>query len=367
MKAVLSYAPSTFEERGAAVSFTTPLLSQTRVRMDERKRLEVLIPSFAEGRGVYVVPWKAMPDMVSMTMHDRFLHDAIVRKGACSPHDIRIATLQAARKGLAGPEAVQAARKALEDDESYRTLTNFLLIVEVLKVAGLMSAETLKETLRSAEGEAITRGYMHKAAADMRLEATQLYARVAEMAEAMAPVGLAQAPIAGRLRRCVRALDEFRDSIAWWSRDNPSEAAPVAAFCASVADHTLAIGQSVLDDFDRRARSIGAVIRDWDSQVEVIQAASIRLGWLVDGWDFVVGLWQLALERDAHEQAMTVNEIFRILPLIPTSETRHQHAEEAREVLAKNRRSVRAYEDWRTGMLDVELVERIEKIKAKAA
>ncbi|WP_029008380.1 hypothetical protein [Azospirillum halopraeferens] len=361
------YAPSTFEERGTAVAFTTPLLSQTRVRMDDRRRLEVLIPSFSEGKGIYVVPWKAVPDMVSMTVHDRFLHEQIVRSGGCSPQDIRKATLRAARSGLAGPDAVQAARAALAMDEEHRTLTNFLLMVEVLRTAGMTPRELLRTDLDSREGSALARSFMTKAAAALRLEPAELFARVSEMADAMSPVGLIQAPEPGRLRRRMRMVAEFRDSIAEWSRESLTDAAPVAAFCADVATHTLEIGERVLADFDRRAGAIGAAIRDWDAQVDTVHGLAARLAWLVDGWDYIVRAWDQARSRDQHEQSMEVAEIFRILPLVPRCESDHDHAAAAGDVLVRHRRSVRAYEDWRTGVLDVELVRRIERIKARAA
>lgn len=367
MQGTVIYAPSTFEERGAAVSFTTPLLSQTRVRMDDRQRLEVLIPSFSEGKGIYVVPWKVVPEMVSMTVHDRYLHDQIVKGAGCSPHDIRSASLRAARCGLAGPQAVKAAREAIATDEECRTLTNLLLIVEILKVAGLESLEVLREGLRSDRGEAITREYMSRAAGVLEIDPNELYRRVADLANVASPVGLVHAPEPGRLRKRLRELAEFRDSVRGWADEDESDTAPVAAFCADVATHTLEIGEKVLVDFDGRLRQLGGMIRDWNRQMLPIRRLAWRLSWLVDGWDFVIASWRDAMERERQEQRMTVNETFRVLPLIPTSECRHDHADEAKRVLVQHRRSVRAYEDWRTGRMDMELVHHIEAIKAKAA
>ena len=298
---------------------------------------------------------------------DRFLHEQIVKTGGCSPHDIRTATLRAARSGLAGPEAVQAARATLAEDEEHRTLTNFLLMVEVLRTAGLAPRELFRADLDSHEGEALARSFMAKAAAAMHLESAELFSRVADMADAMAPVGLVQAPEPGRLRRRMRLVADFRDSMAEWSRESLTDAAPVAAFCADVATHTLAIGERVLGDFDARAGAIGAVIRDWDAQVGTVRALAARLAWLVDGWDFIVKAWEDATGRDHHQQAMEVAEIFRILPLVPKAESERDHAAAARDVMVRHRRPVRAYEDWRTGVLDLELVHRIERIKARAA
>src|SRR5690348_16611464 len=100
MKAASLYAASTFEERGTAVPFTTPLLAQTRVRKGDRSHLEVLVPNLAASRGTYVIPWKSAPEVITMTVHDRTLHAEILSADGCSPDDIRTAALKVAGTGL---------------------------------------------------------------------------------------------------------------------------------------------------------------------------------------------------------------------------------------------------------------------------
>lgn len=366
MMAAVTYAPATFEERGACVAFTTPLLSQTRVRRDSDCRLEVLIPSFSEGRGIYVVPWRAVPEIVSMTVHDRFLHALIAHEGATTPDGVRRAALRAARKGLAGPGAVESARATLAVEEEDRTITNFLLIVEVLNGAGINASDLIRAGLDSEEGERMTRQSMTRAAERIGIDAAELYRRVADMAEVMCPIGLAQAPRPGRLRGRLTELETFRDTARAWADQDVSDTAPVAAFCAGVATDTLAIGKLLLGEFDRCAAGAGVIVREWDRHIGVVRRTAERLAWLVDGWDFLTTAWRDALERTPQDQRMTMNELFRILPLIPRSESRYAHAAGADDVLVKHRRSVRAYEDWRTGQVDSELIRRIETIKIKA-
>lgn len=363
----INYAPSTFEDRGASVAFTTPLLSQTRIRRGDRDRLEVLVPSLSEGIGIYVIPWKSVPEMVAMTVHDRYLHDLIVKSRACSPHEVRRATLKAARRGLAGPLAVKAAREALQEDEEQRTLTNYLLILSLLEAAGLESADALTAGLDTDDGQRQTRGLMAKAAAGLDLEAGVLYARVAELSEVIGPVGLSRSPKPGRLHRNLEGLRRFRDSIDEWSRTVEHEAAPVAAFCAEVARHTLGIGEGVHAAFNGRVGAIGRVMRDWDGELARIRALAGRLSWLLDGWEHVVAAWDEAKAGDRHAQGACVHELFRIVPLVPRSESDRDMVGEAQRVASVQRRSVRMHEDWRTGRLDVEAIARIEKVKARAA
>src|SRR3546814_15680822 len=69
--------------------------------------------------GNYVIRWKDVPEIFSLTMHDRALQEAIHKNNSCLPPDIRRATLETAKTGLAGPEAQRSAEEALaeEDDE----------------------------------------------------------------------------------------------------------------------------------------------------------------------------------------------------------------------------------------------------------
>ena len=367
MRSLTNFAPSTFEERGAAVGFTTPVLAQTRVRKDDREHLEVLIPNLSEGRGVYVVPWKGLPLAFPMTVHDRMLQELIHKSGGCSPEDIRKAVLEAARCGLAGPMAVEAAEAALRDDDEQRLLINFQLIVEVLKAAGLESTEILRAGLGSEQGQKLTRTYMVKAAQSLAIEPTELYARVAELAAFMEPAGIGTSPKPARLRRLMRDLLQFRDSMTEWSVDNVSEAAPIGSFCAEVAEHTLNHVRNVVTQLDQSVASFESLLRQWDTKRTVVRRATTRLSWLLDGWDFIVNSWAAAQDKSRHEQDMAVHELFRVLPLLPKDEDRADQALQADHVMAANRRSVRAYVDWRSGQLDTDLVMRIESIKGKAA
>lgn len=367
MRSLTNYAPSTFEERGAAVPFTTPTLAQTRVRRDERGGLEVLIPNLSEGRGVYVVGWASLPLAFPMTVHDRFLQELIVNTGGCSPEDIRKAALETAQTGLAGPLAADAAGTALADEAEQRLLINFQLITEVLRAVGLESADILRAGLASAQGQQLTRGYMLKAAQRLGIEAKELYVRVAEIAAFMEPIGLVTSPRPARLRRLMRGLAGFRDGLTAWSTGNVSEAAPIAGFCAEVAEHTLNHARGVAGRIDGWIAAFEALLRGWEDRRGDLRRACIRMAWLLDGWDFLIATWEQAQGQGRAEQEMAVNDIFRVLPLLPKDEDRMDLSLAADRILAANRRSVRAYVDWRTGQLDADLVARIETVKARAA
>src|ERR1019366_7482081 len=121
-----TYLPATFEERGIALSFTTPQLAYCRIRKDYRDRLEISVPNIGEGKGNYVIPWSALGQAMTLTAHDRALQEEVQRIEAMSPYDIRTAELLIARDGLAGPDVAQAAVRALESDAKQIDLTTLM-------------------------------------------------------------------------------------------------------------------------------------------------------------------------------------------------------------------------------------------------
>jgi hypothetical protein len=56
----------------------------------------------------------------------------------------------------------------------------------------------------------------------------------------------------------------------------------------------------------------------------------------------------------------------RVLPLIPRNESEDDGEESKKRQEAFQHKRFQAHVDWRTGKYDVELVSRIEQIKAKA-
>lgn len=362
-----THAPATFEERGAAAPFTTPLLWLTRVRPGVRGGLEILVPSFSDGKGVYVIPWRAVPDMVGMTVHDRFLHAAIESSGGVRPRDIRLAGLKAARNGLAGPVAAKAARAAMAQDDEHKTITHFLLLIELMRAAGLESMDRLRQAFGSSDGDKAVKGYILDTARQLKIEPGELDSRLDKISEAMSPVGLSFAPSPGRLRNRLLELENFTKSVGAWASDDVSDAAPVGRFCAEVAGETLALGRETLKNFDKRAKGIGATIRDWSDQCAEVTSLVDRLEWLTDGWEVVSASWREAEKGDPHQRRMAVNDIFRVLPLAPEKESSHHHADGAAAISRGYRKSVRAFEDWRSGAMDTDLIRRIEAVKARAS
>jgi hypothetical protein len=360
------YLPSTFEDRGTAAPFTTPLFILSRVRPDERQELVLLLPSFGGTDGSYVVPWSAVPEIGGMSTHDRALHEEILAAKATSPDQMRTAGFKVAATGLAGPAAAEAAKKAMADDRKKIEETHILLILALLTSSGMTTQELTQTDPETDEWRQKTKAMLEKSAADYGIEIDRIYHRIGELSEMLAPVGLAISRQEARLRQLLQGLGEFRQSISEWGEVDVSDMAEMAIYAAAVADLTLDMAGTLFRKLDAAMTDIGLVVREWAAQGPQARHLATRLSWLLDGWDFIIELWRSLAGQPVEEQRDGVANLMRILPIIPRDETESDDDEDKKRRELFQRKRLQAHVDWRTGKYDVELVSRIEQIKAKA-
>ena len=361
------FLPATFEERGTAAPFTTPSLVLSRVRPDERHGLVLLMPNLGGAEGAYVVPWAAVGEVITMSVHDRALHEEVLETRAVTPDAMRTASLKIARTGLAGPKAAHAAEALLEAEEAHYVETHFLLILSLLGSLGMSSRQLLTLKPDTDEWKNLVRSMLHQAGDSLKVETNTVYERIGDLGRILTPIGLAVSRQNGRLRRLMIELTRFRDVLSDWSQNDQSEMAPYAAFAAEVAELTVRVAAKTFASLDRAVNDISIVISQWDKQVPLAERTAARLSWLLDGWDYILAMWSAVAAGGRPEQREGVSQIMRVLPLIPRGETEWDEDEVERRHELFQRKRIRAMMDWRTGQYDVELVTRYEVVKSTAA
>jgi hypothetical protein len=361
------FLPSTFEERGTAAPFTTPTLALSRVRPDERHGLVLLMPNLGGADGAYVVPWAAVSDVITMSVHDRALHEEVLETRAVTPDAMRMASLKIARTGLAGPKAAAAAEATLDSEEAQYVETHFLLILSLLGSLGMSSRQLLTLKPDSDDWKELVRTMLHGAGETLKVETNTVYERIGTLGRILTPIGLAVSRQEGRLRRLMATLSDFRAALQDWSQNDQSEMSPYAAFAAEVAELTVGVAASTFASLDKAVSDIPVVISQWDKQVQLAERAANRLSWLLDGWDYILAMWTEVEYANRNDQREGISQIMRVLPLIPRGETEWDEDEVERRHELFQRKRIRAMMDWRTGQYDVELVTRYEAIKAQAA
>ncbi|MBI1208879.1 MAG: hypothetical protein GC191_16535 [Azospirillum sp.] len=359
------YVPGSFAERGLTVPFTTPIVAQARVRLDGNDRIEFILPSLSGGKGRYVMPWSTVQSLATTTLHDRALYDRMSPGVIETPAALRRAALQVASKGLAGPKAARAAQAALAADENSQVSANFLLVARLLSLVGMSTSDILDDERRGEVSRTRVRAALGRVADSLTLPKADLYHRVEALSVLISPLGLADAPQPGRLRDLARTLAAFTAEVQNWATSTVADVAQLGSFVGQVANATQAMVQAEIDRFDAALAQPAAIFKAWEGRAGAMKASVARTELLLDGWEYLLGLWRVAAERDNAEKQSAIADLFRLLPMIPKSEGRFASAKEYVDLGNVQRRWVRANEDWRSGRLDFDQVHKIEAIKAQ--
>lgn len=357
------YLPATFEDRGVAISFTTPKLNQARLRRNERQGLELLVPDFADSGATYVMPWPLLPELVSMTLHDRELHKLITAKPALTPWEMRRLQMEIGARGLAGPAAAAACRQALGEDDRLRLAANFALIQKVFGFLGFATEELKAANFLTVETQTHVRRAFQALGKEIGASPEQCYGAIAEQSASLAQIGVPGADQPGRLRRI---LDEMRfliGSVDRWSTTAYSEHQGRANMVARVAEHTVMMADYDLDRLDRRISDIARFVKDWEREAQEVRRLASRLSWLLDGWDHIAAAWRSAIGNSEADTTDALTDIERVLPRVPRKEVEHipQLAESAAKL--NGGRRVAAMQDWRSKSRDSDLIRRLEQVK----
>jgi hypothetical protein len=358
--------PATFEERGAIVPFTTPMLSLSRVRPDARERLVLMMPAFGSEQGsAFVAPWRNVPDLAKLSIHDRALHQEISLMEATTPERMRAAALKIARTGLAGPAAADAARRATETDrlrlgEIHKNLVRSLLSEFDPADTGLGVLDQPGEGWRAK-----VRPLLGKVGQAWGIEFNDLQSRIDLLSLLMVPVGLKVATRPGRLRILRDRFPRFQAAMVEWAEFEPTDLAALGTFAAAIAGGTLTLADNMLAPLDRSLRDIPLVIRDWAKLIKPIAQHVTRLGWLLDGWDFIFAFWDDVETAPIEEQREAIIRLLRVLPLVPRNEMESDEEELNRRHQQLQERQPQSNADWRTNRQEIDLASRIEEAKAK--
>ncbi len=358
------FLPSTFEDRGVAVPFTTPLLAYSRARKGSRGGIELCVARFADSAGFYVIPWRDVREVASLTVHDVALHEEVIIARALDPYAMRIASLRVAETGLAGPEAAEAAVKGLAADEEMRALNQVVLMLRVIEEFAHAAAAALLRSITTAEGQERVRHVLFAIAGKLELSPELLDKRLSQLGVGTYSVGVPWSPVEGRFRRVLRRLGTFRTSLRQWAKGRLSDAALTATFCAEVADLTLSIGGQVLAELDEMLANPKSIVIDWENKKETIQHLTARLAWLLDGWEPLAEWWFACEGKSDDDHAVALQEILPILPLVPRKEIEGAPRIAIAGMVSETRRLVRLHEDWITGDFDLDMVQRLENIKS---
>lgn len=361
---IREFVAATFEERGVAVPFTTPLLLGARVRLLRGCGIELLIPNPSGARGIYVLSWDQVGALCRPTVHDRRLNWHLQQVTAVAPPTIREAARHVAVEGLAGRRVRAAARRTEVAEREAAAELNLLLLVTML-ADGNRSGQ-VPQTPTSSPVEVAERLRRLAATADAGLGMTQdsVGADLAALACVFVPIGMAGQAALPRVPDLLLRLARLRREILAWAADQAPRDGDIAQMIGEAAGRAVSLATCTVDDAREALAAVPALLRRWQNQPDQVRRLAARPEWLLDGWNEICLLWDDAETADRRSAALA--EMAMLLPGIPKEVSTWVDDPVARIESVTERRTVLLKEDWRCGSLVVDLVSRNERLLARA-
>lgn len=361
-----AFQPATFLARGVCVPFTTPFLLGARIRpTDTRAGLEVVISNPSGGRGFYIVPWAALPEVCSPTVHDRRLWQRLNDQTAITPTLVREVARAVAAEGLAGREAATAAAHARGEEGAARMRANFLLLLDLIRrTESAEESRVPPQADTPAEIEQRARRAVARVAPRLGVSPDVVAAWLESIAAAFCGIGVPGDGTTSRTRGLLRRLGALVGEVELWVARSPDPAEQhAAALVIDAARLTITCARAALRDLDGLLSDTPGLLRAWRAESNALGRQAARPDWLLDGWQVICELWR---DTDPEMREGVLFEMALLAPVMPREVEEWLGIEEDWERPTRLRRSVRVNEEWRSGrMLDI--VARNERLRARAA
>ena len=360
-----AYRPATFQERGVAVPFTTPILAGTRARNGSRGHVELIVPNPSGGRGYYVLGCNAVRSLCRPTVHDSRLNQLVAGLPQVTPAFVRLAAMEVAASGLAGKPAMDSALASLDRDQQEHVLAKFALLG---KLAAQIAPEEFDadawQRAPTAELEQQAHEIVVKFAASFGERPEMLSMALGSLAEQLAPLGIAGQASSARIPRLLEHLASLQTGLAEWMQDHSNDVrCELAEMVVAAAQATTAITGTVIAAIQAMIDDAPALLRNLGKMRGRLAELSGRPEWLLDGWDLVCALWRASEGPD--QQGAAITEMAQLVPVLPREVAQWGAANgEARHAAAGD--SIRFDRDWRSGTATLQLTARNERLRAMA-
>ncbi len=359
--------PLPLAERTVGLPFTTPLISGAKVRLTKGGAVELLVPNPAGGRGFYVLDLRGTRDYCQLTVHDEMLLENLLSMDAITPATVRKCARDVALAGAAGRDVAAAARKAAERDDGIVKLTNYLMLMRLLRNVGIGESEL---QWRDGESRAV-QGELKRRLVSLTprigLTADEVLDTVGDIAFYAAGIGFAGSDIRTRHPLILEQLRPFAQAIGRWSALESGENRERAEQIIDCANWTHREVAPLIVDCQTRLEDIPELVRAWrDDRGDVRERFSLP-DWLLDGWPEIVNLWATAAGDDRSMQRAAVMQIHRLLPLAQLIAEKGTVEVMRVDSSFIRSRSVKLHEDWRTGVVMSGMRARAEALRAGVA
>jgi hypothetical protein len=360
-----SHKPASFQERGVAVPFTTPMLAGARVRSAQRTGTEFVVPNPSGGRGVYILTWSSVRQLCRPTLHDTLLHQRISRLPVMNPGGVRLMARNLAAEGLAGRDASIAAAASVESDKKDLILANFLLLLTLMEQVEPAGLRIGAETGRTPELDHRARRIVAIVATSIGRTVRQISDDLEALSAVFVPIGLDAVTPDARLPRLTARLESAATSLAAWAERFPDDGcASLALSLSRSAFVTSACATTILNAARGMTRKMPGLLRSWATAPAEVARQAGRAEWILDGWERICLLWEAA---DQPSTRSTLREIAQLVPMLPQEGADLNGERLELEDLEPALRSAQLNAGWRAGGASHGLTARNERLQGRIA
>jgi hypothetical protein len=346
------------------VPFTTPYLLGARLRPAAKGTAELIVANASGGAGVYITSWDGVQSLCSPTVHDRRLNSKFGYMPGINPDAMRRIALDVAVEGLAGRDAGAAAKAIRVQEEEDRATLNVELHLDVIRAVEQRERSWLPPDL--ADRAALVwraRKALDVLAPHIGKPVETLFEILEDIATTFRFVGLQRQQATARWPRLIDDVHALPEEMGEWPYARGEDGSldtllvhQTNELAVTLARATLQRARALLDDLPR-------LIRRWPTEKEDIKLLAARPGWVLDGWERICLLWQVA--DSTFGRPLALREVTNMLPMMPreASDWAGVDIETRSEGLLRRRKTAQG-EDWRTGVTQADLIARNERLRA---
>lgn len=359
---ITEFQPATFPERGATVPFTSPMLQQGRVRLGAGGVRELVIRNPAGGPGWYVGPWEGVIEIARVTVHDRLVYRRIEETGALTPLELRQAARSVAAEGYGGPSAKEAALAAIAEEEREWRASYATLLATLLGQAGLAGSEAIAGAHSRQDLIALAPTLLAPIAPRLGLKPEVLARTLEELAAVLARIGgTPDRPT--HTARDLAAAERLLAEVKALAADDPRADPDAVRAILANGELTVALAGDALARARAEATRPQVLLTSWAEDQATVKARLTRAEWLLDGWAYLVSLWDTAGEQAPGRQRHALPELHGLLPPLPREVTGLVRVPPPAPALG---RKVGRGQEWQAALADADLVARNERALARS-
>jgi hypothetical protein len=352
-------------DRNVVLPFTTPLLVGTRARPRHGGGIELVVPNPAGGRGFYVMDLQSLPQFCRLTLHDELLLEELMAIEVLTPAAIRRVARKVAMTGAAGREAAQAAASASQKEQALLRLAHVRLLLKTLEAAGVREFDSAKLDPTNSNLRSSLKSRLARFATTVGMAADDLLDALEAMAPHAADFGFREDSSASRHCETLRRIEALSSALERWASVESQTIASLAHRIAGAAHCTHETAKPLVEEAQDLFDDVPKLLRLWRSDAEAIRARWALCDSLLHGWGEACSLWEAASRETRSFQRATLHQIEKLLPL-RKEQIRAREPRLDDDWQLQRCRSVKLYEDWRTGVLASDWLARREALRAGA-